>query len=420
MLRRDVIVFYFPYRGVGGVPTLFLRLAKELREDFDVHIADYSDGYMAAHLPDGVRLIEVDCDPQFPSEAIFVFQAFLPWRFPFFVKISPEARMLFWVLHPKNFDPSIFNEYHRIPIVASLARLANGLAANRKTRLASFVSYLTASHAIVFQDRESIRSTSKFLDCVIDSPHFLPIPLPAVSQHKLSRNAGELRCAWVGRICDFKHSILEHLIRRLRKTADSVGPIRLFIIGTGDYLSVVQDAALEVEGGLYRIDFLGNMPEANLPTFLAEQVDFLFAMGTSALEGARVGVPVFLTYYSYKKIEGNYRFRFLYDNSGYCLAEEISPEHIEKQSTLEATIETALADYLATSQRSYQYWEDNFSLDSVTRTFIGHLSDTRATFGQVTSEGYFQPDFWGRIFRGAALIARPHLARENIGFRQDC
>lgn len=420
MPKSEAIVFYFPCRGFGGVSILFLRLAQGLRKDFEVYLADYSDGYMATHMPDGIQLIKVDCEPRFPSGATFVFQAFLPWRFPFANQVSPESRMLFWVLHPKNFDPSIFNANHRLPFIASIAKLANRLAASRKSLLARFVGYLETTHAIVYQDRESIRSTSHLLDYEIDQFNFLPVPLPAVPLRKSERICEELCFAWVGRICDFKYSILEHVVRRLRKIADSFAPVRLFIIGSGDYFQVVRDAAREVEGGGYSIEFLGDMPEADLPAFLVERVDFLFAMGTSALEGARVGVPVFLTDYSYNKIEGNYRFRFLFDNSGYCLAEEISPAHFESESTLEATIEAALANYSDVSCSSYRYWEENFSLDSVAKEFLKHLQDTRATFGQVTSEGYFRPDFWGRIFRGTALLIRPALARENIGFRQDC
>ena len=43
------LYFIFPYRGIGGVPVLFLRVGEYLakHELAMVHFVDYSDGAMA-------------------------------------------------------------------------------------------------------------------------------------------------------------------------------------------------------------------------------------------------------------------------------------------------------------------------------------------------------------------------------------
>ena len=48
-LTKKNLYFFFPYRGVGGVPVLFLRLANYLSNMnvYNIFLIDYEDGYMA-------------------------------------------------------------------------------------------------------------------------------------------------------------------------------------------------------------------------------------------------------------------------------------------------------------------------------------------------------------------------------------
>lgn len=419
MSIRKTIIFYFPFRGVGGVSTLFLRLAREMVEDYDVYIADYSDGYMSENIPKNVTLIAVDQNPEFPLNATIVFQAFLPWRFPFTNKIGKKTKILFWALHPKNFDPSILNSLHKKSLYAKFASLINFLAFSRKKKLANFVRYLLARNALLFQDKESIRSIKTMLSVDLKDITYTPVPMPPVSLRKSELLKGKLTFAWLGRICDFKYNILIHVIKRLEAVSHSLGPIKLLIIGDGVYLENVKKITNELESSFYEIKFLGNMPESRIPSFLVDRVDFLFAMGTSAIEGARVGVPVFLTDYSYCEVDGIYRFNFFHESSDFCLGEEISSKHFEKTSSLEAVIQCAISNYSAESMKSFQYWENNFSLDIVLQKFKCQIDETEATMHEALTFGFFKSDFLGLIVRTAMAYFRPELREQNIGFRND-
>jgi glycosyltransferase involved in cell wall biosynthesis len=419
LIKRKSIVFYFPFRGVGGVSTLFLRLAREMTELYDVYIADYSDGYMSEHKPENVTLIAVDKNPEFPESSMIIFQAFLPWRFPFIGKVSGNTKLLFWGMHPKNFDPSILNGMHKKAHHALLANTINFFAVSRRKKLANLVKYLFSRNALLLQDRESIRSIKAMLSVDLPDVCFTPVPLPGVLVRKSARAQEMLTFGWIGRICDFKYSILIHVIRRLKSVSENVGPLELLIVGTGDYLEDVRAVARQVESDTYRIQFLGNISEAEIPSFLVDRVDFLFAMGTSAIEGARVGVPVFLTDYSYSAIESTYQFKFFHENSGFCLGEEISSRHFENTSSLETKIEKAKSDYALQTRMSFQYWEDNFSLDVVLKKFISQLNETKATVLEMTKYGFFEPDLLGLTIRTAMVFFRPDLKEESIGFRND-
>lgn len=419
----ESIVFYFPYRGVGGVSVLFLRLAEHLKRRHRVYVADYSDGYMARHVPGGVNLIPIDKGPLFPRNGVFVFQSFLPWRFPFLADVDPGARVFFWNLHPKNFNPELFNAAHDRAAMACIARLLNPLAAARRSKTRSILSYLLGKDALVFMDRENVRSTAALTGLEIREPRFLPVVLPRVEpagrvNHPVPSKP--LRCAWVGRIADFKWQILEHLIVRLREASTSVGAIRFSVIGGGEFKERVQLFAGGKATGTFSVEFLPDFSPEGLAAHLRSNVDILFAMGTSALEGARLGVPVFLLDYSYKPIAGSYRFRHLFEREDNCLAEEIAARHLETTSSLERSIAAILADYPGYSERCRQYCEEHFGLEAVAPAFLKYCRGTQATFGEMAALGFFDSDWIGKVLRSTAWTIRGHDRAAVVGFRNDC
>ena len=46
-------------------------------------------------------------------------------------------------------------------------------------------------------------------------------------------------------------------------------------------------------------------------------------MGTSAIEGARLGIPTILLDYSYKSINGFYKYEFIYEKEGFSLGKKL-------------------------------------------------------------------------------------------------
>lgn len=417
------IVFYFPHHDIGGVPALFLRLAEFLKNEISVFIADYSDGYMAKNLPTGVGLIRIDKEDKFPEDSVYVFQSFLPWRFPCLSKIDLKSRVLFWNLHPQNFDPSIYNEKTENRLFELIAKFINKLAFGRRKKIASFVNYLFQHDSLVIMDRENLRSTCELIDCVLDldSKIFLPVPTPPTKLFKQGRKSQDvICCGWVGRLADFKYRILEHLINRLDDASIVLGPIKLVMIGDGEYESYLKKVASIKQNGNFQVEFVGQISASVLPQYLVENIDILFSMGTSALEGAALRIPVFLTDYSYSQINGKYKFSLLHKNHGFCLGEEITPAHFEKESTLEDSIRRVMGDYEMFGDECYDYWKNNFSIDVVGPKFMMHCKKTRGTFEEINILGFFKPEWVGLILRSAAWGLRGRYSNKPIGFRHDC
>ncbi len=49
----------------------------------------------------------------------------------------------------------------------------------------------------------------------------------------------------------------------------------------------------------------------------------LFAMGTSTLDGAKLGIPTVRLDYSYKSIPKNYKYKFFHEVKGYSMGERV-------------------------------------------------------------------------------------------------
>ena len=98
--KQIPIVFFFPYRGIGGVSILFLRLAALLSESCRVTLIDYADGYMSTRVPAGVSFLPLEKINEIEANSVVIFQATPAWRIEYLSKIPDECTVFFWTLHP--------------------------------------------------------------------------------------------------------------------------------------------------------------------------------------------------------------------------------------------------------------------------------------------------------------------------------
>ena len=103
------ICFVFQYRGVGGVPILFFRVAKFLVEQNLARpfLVDYEDGMMARLINDDMQRVTLvpysdDAVTCLPEDAIVVFQSMTPWSIFPNLNVAKEAKIFFWNCHPFN------------------------------------------------------------------------------------------------------------------------------------------------------------------------------------------------------------------------------------------------------------------------------------------------------------------------------
>ncbi|WP_446787212.1 hypothetical protein, partial [Macellibacteroides fermentans] len=137
----------------------------------------------------------------------------------------------------------------------------------------------------------------------------------------------------------------------------------------------------------FKIIHEGVISGENLDRFLLDKIDVLVAMGTSALEGAKLGVPTVLLDFSYGNVPEGYRFRMLFESEYYGLADLIDDSHIETgNKSLEQIIENIQVKYSDLSEKTFDYCARNHSISSVCEKFMSALEEATFHYGDFNPE----------------------------------
>ena len=390
------ICFYFPYHEVSGVPVLFFRMANELaalNKLIQIYVIDYKDGAMARNLvsTSNIKILSfkdgVSISP--PEDSVLVMQSILPYSMRPELKILPNTKLIFWNLHPDCLIPSLIP----LPYLRSLQNknfelyslLAKTLYRSLIRVLREFTDQAIALKALWFMDQPNLDKTSKYLFRTFLDVDFVPV---AVLESKLNKSKvlpekDTLNFTWVGRLCDFKSYILMYTIKKLSSLAFAQKKkIRFLIIGEGPFKREI--SALNVDHEWFSIEMLGSLKPDVLDNYLMEHTDVLTAMGTSALEGAKLGIPTILLDISYYPVKGDYKFRWLHETKNFDLAHDITQFDLKEGNlTLNNMLNDLHSNYQTLSTKALEYFLKNHEMKIVLDKFVLKVKETGMKFSDI-------------------------------------
>jgi hypothetical protein len=323
-----------------------------------------------------------------PQDSVLIMQAFVPYYWPDELELSKEQRLFFWNLHPQNLIPSLlpipfFRELpiNNFGVYKFLSIFYKRLFSN----LRSYVQLLLDTNSLCFMDKTNLDFTSKYLFIDIKNQKYLPITAesPAI---ELFVNEdvllGEtIHIGWVGRLCDFKSYILVYTINKLSEIADRFSNKKFIyhIVGDGAYLEYIKNN-IKVNN-LVSVIFHGSIPHNKLDKFINCNIDILTAMGTSALEGAKLGKPTILLDPILKEVKKDYKFRLLYNTQEFDLAHFITESDYEAgNESLFRIINEIISDYALHSKRSLEYFRENHSIEKLSDMLLKKALNSELTF----------------------------------------
>jgi hypothetical protein len=385
------IIFCFPYRGTGGVSLLFLRLANQLRLlNFNVAIIDYIDGFMSLNNKNDIEFIEYkDYEHvNILGNSILILQSLVPWSIYPALRISRSTNLFFITTIPINLYPAL-------PIVRD-KMLKGGFFAkmvwmtilkDEHNKVKKFIDLGIKKDSIVFLDADIVCNLINTLSLGLSNAKIIPLfSENTVENSYLKKNklkiTNELIVGWVGRIADFKIHILNRVIEDLKKFSENNDiRIRTIIIGKGERESNLLDYNTE-NFKIERIDYID-------PDTLHEQLlkfDLYFAMGTAALDGARLGVPTVRLDYSFEKVNKGYKYKFLFDVNGYSLGELIGSKCYNKGIySMSELINKAEDDIAILSHDTFIFYQKNHSLSNATKLFIDFVENSKLNWGDIVN-----------------------------------
>lgn len=394
-------IFCFPYRGVGGVPVLFVRMAQWLvQRGHRASVIDYTDGAMAK-LAAGTSIALLPYDNGapvvVPADTVLVFQSLNPWAMYRGIEIAHSARLFFWNCHPFNLVP-IFPGVRDIMMARLwLGRFFLATLLRRYRRIVRrFIKFLMARQALVFMDKTNVENTERYLDIDIAPVSYLPVPAGEVCD-RIVRPARDwdndgVRLAWIGRIADFKYPILTYTLGELDRIAPGLGvPLHMTVIGGGEH---IDDLARDILGlKNVRVEIKGELPFQDIELFLREKVDVLLGMGTSVLEGARLGIPSILLDVSYGTVPDGYIFTWLQSRDGFTLGEVISPRQSRPgNDSLLQRLREAMTDYSGVSNAAKRHYDHNHAPTAIVDKFLDMTAVSCCFYSDFKSMGFSARD----------------------------
>jgi hypothetical protein len=394
--KKIKVYFCFPFRGIGGCSLLFLRLAEELQTGglCDTYLVDYSDGYMSLFRKQNLcNFLEYKDDGKalIPDDAIAVFQSTAPWSIYPGLSFCENTKILYWNCHPFNLIPTfpglrmqMLRNYFIASLILKSALLYYAL------RMRKFLMFIHERGAIVFMDKPNLVTTEKYLGVKIINPIFLPIPAldPSAVQPILKdRKINVINIVWLGRIVDFKYFILKHALIELNRIQHLVKvPIVVTIVGTGDYIGKLNKLTSELKN--IQFNYVEHISPDFLDDFLLSQ-NILLGMGTSALEGAKLGVPTILLDPSYKDVSQNYHFKWIYNSIGYSLGSFDTDTHYRSRNdSLFLLLNEVMTDYNNVSCKTISYYNGSHSMKLVSKKFIDTALKSSCTYGELNEKSF--------------------------------
>ena len=385
------LYFCFPSKQAGGMSLLFMRIAEYLSttNKAQTYLIDYEDGFMSSNRNKALTNFLAYSHEKpicVPDDGILILQAMTPWSIYPHLQIGPNVKIIFWNCYPFGLVPILPGVRTLMKSNAMVAILIlNTILYSYKRKMRDFTSLLMRLNGIIFQDTAGLEITQGYLKMQLDGARFLNIPaLPAdkIKSSSQQRIVSKkiIKVTWVGRIVDMKYFILQYTLAKLNKIQRELDlTIVVTIVGQGDFLDKLKKDCLELKN--LSFNFIEHLSPIDLDQFLLDETDILLAMGTSSLEGAKLGIPTLLLDVCYKKIDDGYVYTWLHERKNAPIGEILNFNNLKKGNiTLKIKINEAITDYEKISKLELSHFKKNHSLSSISQSLLIYANESRVTW----------------------------------------
>lgn len=363
------IVFFFPDRRIGGGPFYLLRMAAELSKnnEYEVYYIDYKDGYTHKIDIDVSNIKFIDFEDYSPS-TIFIDDAIL------FAPIHYLHNMPYMHLNTKVL---FFNWHHE-----SIPVLKNNMGFN-DFELYKYMKLVNKHNAQVFCDIGHWSENNKH-SLQDFNRNYVPVHINEKKERANNQLVNNnINICILGRIVLDKVYSIINIIECAKKY--NGGKIIIHIIGDGDQ----KDKIINYKNlGQIELRFAGVLSGDKLNKYLKENIDILFAMGTSVLEGAAIGLPSIIIPYSIHSFHLD-QFTYLYDTVGYCLGWDVDQlKYVEmKKNSFSEIINYIYKENkkFEVGKKCLEYVLNNHSVKSSTENLEKYINSTTLEFKDVYS-----------------------------------
>ena len=274
-------------------------------------------------------------------------------------------KLLFYSVHPDTFF--VYN------------RILDFLCLQKKEAV-RLVNQLENKNGLIFMDYPNVEGVNN-RGCKLDYDRvkYLPISVPSCGKIRNKRvNNDEIHITYMGRgNADWKIYPVVKILKDLQATQLKV---KLTIITDKNdlYRTMIQQSILP---NSIVIDYENGLSGERLQKYLMEKSDLHFAMGTSALEAAKLGIPTIVLDISYKVYPENYKYKWMYESKGFSLANNITNETSFEGRSMSEILDVINdpIKYSNLSELNYEYVRTNHFIESYIDNLLKYVGQTEMT-----------------------------------------
>lgn len=371
-----MIVFIdYLYKGIGGVAQLIVNSALELNRRGDkCKVYCSSSSYEYQRLRDTkADIIFIDSEKISlkklstfidPDDVIILTHID---NSPLLEKIkNKNNRIVFYSVHPDTF----FTYWKRMDKLC-----------NQKEETLLFIRTLLSHNALYFMDGPNLAALyNKGLEHQ-NNISYLPVPVMSyLNIHRNFKPENETCITYLGRgDSEWKVYPVIKVIEDLN-SLDAKYKLTIITDRNDLYKKMIGEY---VPSNRIRIDYVNGLVGEELERYLLKYSMLHISMGTSALEGAKMGIPTILIDLSKQKFPDYYKYRWLYECVDYTLAGDIIdgklPFDIGTSLDIKLKEISSAECYKRVSISCREYVYNNHSIDGFIDKLMIACGDSRMT-----------------------------------------
>jgi hypothetical protein len=366
--------FYSGYKQLfGGYTTLVITLITALRlQGEKVVLINFKNGLIEKELLKKNIYIEIldleELGWEEISKKIYPTDLFIITRFvePFRHLMKVNPRVIYYDI----------NDF-----IGEISAYKFGINFRRLGKI--LVQRLLDNNSLVWMDDTGIFNIKNHFDIDVEGPVFLPIPVNTAFSNEYINNPvviGDcVRLTYIGRSVNWKMMPLRKILSDLAAINKKI-PV---------HFTVVVDDASEVEKfvpvGAYNataglsVEVIENLLPSEIPSFL-KTAHLHFAMGTAALDAAKIGVPTVLVDYSSREFPRQYQYKWLYQTKGFSLGRNLLKMPADAGQPLDDILNDLImneSSRINHSTLSYNYVADHHNAEKIVKKLIIQASIAR-------------------------------------------
>jgi hypothetical protein len=302
-----MIIFYHEFDSLsGGGAVLILNLIKGFTADGrDVLLINFENGVISRELaevnPSRLTIVNNDKDTikkvaRKVNKDDIILSTHFYTVFRYFLPANPKF-FFYCVGHLQFYEANRFGKINFLGLTKKL------------------VGSLREKDGLLFIETNALNETINMFH--LKDPEFPVLPIPVIppkqNQYLFTQRASRetINFTYVGRAVDTKIFPIQRVVADIDETGFP-RPINFYII-TDD--AAVFKKGLGIESSGVNIIYRENLSQAELDGFLLNNSDIHFAQATSALEGAKLGIPTILLDFSFTTFPKGYLYKFVYQTA---------------------------------------------------------------------------------------------------------